>query len=379
MANSAVPSICQNARTDIRPLTCQCSDPTARIAVLGAVLLLLTACGGGGGGSSTASPGVPPDDGAAPQTPVKPDGLDDSYLFVSVPDYYFGTREVGSRTEQIIEVSNRGGDIYPISNIRMRGDDAEEFSTGVYSDMVLNPSEAVRLQVDFVPITDGSKLAELAFDFDTIVQATDQQNRNEQRYYEARDLERRGSYPAAENTYSDYVSTRPVTPNKQRAAIKVPVLREATAQGQSTDSRSDGFPQYLAALDARDSGDPDTALALIDSVLVNDANSYIADDALYLRGYIQLMDVEAPAAALTTLQELRSRFPDSTYYDTALYSEALANVALGNLMLARSIYEDLKYRHTGVDAFGISLPKDNLTSRLWFERATAGLAELGSA
>jgi hypothetical protein len=73
------------------------------------------------------------------------------------------------------------------------------------------------------------------------------------------------------------------------------------------------------------------------------------------------------------MQQLRKEYPDSTYYDTALYSEAMAEQAIGNDAVAREILLDLKYRHTGIEALGIALPKDNLVSRLWFERATDAL------
>lgn len=106
------------------------------------------------------------------------------------------------------------------------------------------------------------------------------------------------------------------------------------------------------------------------------SDSYIADDAAYLSAYIELMDKKNYAAAERKMKALRTKYPDSTYYDTALYSEALAHMEMGNRQLARSIFEDLKYRHTGIDSLGFTFAKDNIISRMWFERADNALAEL---
>ena len=300
-------------------------------------------------------------------------GVGGSYLFVSVPDFYFGTRDVGTSATQDIEIVNRGGDVYPLRSVRITGDHADEFSTDALKDVVLNPSEAIRVHVTFAPITDGRKFANLDVDFDTIVKVSDASNQNEQHFYKAKKLEAGQKYPESLVEYKHYIDGNPVTVNKRRAAIKVPVIKESEVYGTGED-----FELYLAAMNAREEGDLDAAMAEIDTLILTHSTSYLADDALYLRGYIQLMDKKDYSVALHTMQNLRQRYPDTTYYDTALYSEAIALQELGQIDLARSIYEDLRYKHTGLDALGVKLPKDNMLSRLWFDRATNALDSLGA-
>ena len=298
-------------------------------------------------------------------------GINGSYLFVSVPDFYFGTRDVGTVATQEIEIVNRGGDIYPINSLAISGSDAEEFSTEVYNNVTLNPSEAIKVRITFSPITDGRKFASLDVDFDTIEQVTDAVNQNEQHYYQAKSLEDNKHYSESLAEYDRYIDGRPVTVNKRRASIKLPVIKEAELYGEGDD-----FELYLSAVNLREAGNLDQAMSDIDLLLLMHADSYIADDALYLRGYIQLMDQQDYASAQKTMLMLRQRHPDTTYYDTALYSEALAHQELGNEAIARAIYVDLKYRHTGIDTLGVTLPKDNVMSRLWFDRANNAIALL---
>jgi TolA-binding protein len=318
--------------------------------------LLLQACGGSGGAG-----------------PVEP-GVNGTYLYVSTPDFYFGTRDVGTTATQKVQIANRGADIYPLKSITIIGDNAEEFATDVLDDVVLKPAEAITVGITFQPITDGRKFADFIVDYDTIQQVAEAVNINEQNYYKASDLENAGNYQGAKQAYSDYIEGQPVTSNKRRAAIKLPVITESEVYGDGED-----FDLYLAALDQREAGELSEAGAQLEVIHTLYPESYLADDALYLRGYIQLMDEKDYTSALRTMQQLRKEFPDSTYYDTALYSEAIAEQEIGNNAIAREILLDLRYRHTGIDALGISMPKDNLVSRLWFERANSALASLGSA
>lgn len=322
---------------------------------------MLAACGGGGGESSEAG---------SPRTVEK--GVNGSYLFVSQPDFYFGTHGVGTVATQNIELVNRGADRYPVRSVTVTGPNAEEFVTEIHRDVTLEPAQALTVAVSFAPISDGRKFASLDIDFDTIAQVSDEVNQAEQQYYRAKSLENDGYYDDSLNTYSDYIASKPVTINKQRAAIRMPIIQELSTYGEGRDASL-----YLSALDARDKADYDRAIGDLDALTTLYGDSHLADDARYLKAYIQLIDLDQPAMALTSLKSLRSRWPDTSYYDTALYSEAMAQQQLGRDSIARSIYEDLKYRHTGIDALGITLPKDNLTSRLWFERAEHGLDSLG--
>jgi TolA-binding protein len=335
------------------------TDTQSRIRPLLAVTLacvFLQACDSGGGDSSATSVGV-----------------NGTYLHVSAPDFYFGTKDVGSKSTQNIQISNRGADVYPLKSITVRGDNADEFSAQAIDEVVLNPTEAITVGITFQPITDGRKFADFIVSYDTVQKVANSVNVNEQNYYEAKDLENSGDYLAAKQRYNDYIDGQPVTSNKQRAAIKLPVIQESSVYGDGKD-----FDLYLSAMDLRDSGQfeaANTELAVISSLY---GNGYLGDDALYLKGYIQLMDEKNFADALTTMQQLRKQYPDSTYYDTALYSEAIAQQGLGNFPVAMEILFDLRYRHTGVDALGITLAKDNLVSRLWFDRANTALKSMGT-
>lgn len=320
--------------------------------------VFVQACDSGGGGGDAASSGV---------------GVSGTYLHVSAPDFYFGTRDVGTKSTQKIQISNRGADEYPLKSIRVQGDNADEFSAQTIDEIILKPTEAISVGITFQPITDGRKFANFVVDYDTIKKVAESVNINEQTYYEAKDLENSGDYLAAKRRYNDYIDGQPVTSNKQRAAIKLPVIQESSIYGDGQD-----FDLYLSAMDLRDSGqyeEANTELAVISSLY---GDGYLGDDALYLKGYIQLMDEKNFAGAFITMQQLRKQYPDSSYYDTALYSEAIAQQELGNLPVAKEILLDLRYRHTGVDTLGITLAKDNLVSRLWFDRATTALESLDS-
>lgn len=327
--------------------------------LLGATLacFVLQACGGGGGDSSA--------------EPTQ--GVNGTYLHVSAPDFYFGTKDVGSKSTQKIQISNRGADVYPLKSITVRGDNADEFSAQVIDEVVLNPTEAITVGITFQPITDGRKFADFIVSYDTIRKVADSVNVNEQSYYEAKDLENSGDYIGAKSRYNDYIDGQPVTSNKQRAAIKLPIIQESTIYGDGKD-----FDLYLSAMDLRDSGQYEAANVELAALSALYSEGYLGDDALYLKGYIQLMDEKNFADAYKTMQQLRSQYPDSTYYDTALYSEAIAQQGLGNFFVAKEILLDLRYRHTGIDTLGITLAKDNLVSRLWFERASTALDALKS-
>lgn len=300
-------------------------------------------------------------------------GVDGTYLYISVPEFYFGTRDVGSVSTQDIMISNRGADVYPINSVAISGDNPDEFTTDLYDKITLNPAESINVQVSFSPITDGRKFANLDIDFDTIVQVDNAVNQNEQHYYEARTLQQRGELNSSLVEYGKYIDGKPVTTNKKRAAIRIPVLTEARLYSDDTEVAG-----YLAALAARDQENYETALNELDTLLTLHADSYIADDAQYLKAYIELVDRKNYSAALRELQTLRKNWPDTTYYDTALYSEAQAQQALGNDALALSIYKDLKLRHTSVNSAILTLPQDTLMSRLWFDRASNGIASLES-
>lgn len=300
-------------------------------------------------------------------------GVNGTYLHVSAPDFYFGTKDVGTNTTQQIQISNRGADEYPLKSVGIIGDNADDFAADAINDIVLKPAQAISVGITFQPITDGRKLANFVVDYDTIQLVPESVNINEQNYYDGKDLENAGDYASAKKLYSDYIDGDPVTTNKRRAAIKLPVIQESEVYGDGQD-----FDLYLSAMDLRDSGQFEAASTELEVISNLYGDGYLGDDAMYLKGYIQLMDEKNYTAALATMQQLRKDYPDSTYYDTALYSEAIAEQELGNLSVAREILLDLRYRHTGMDTLGITLAKDNIVSRLWFDRANTALEALES-
>lgn len=313
---------------------------------------IIAACSGGGGG------------GGAEVVVAE-------YLVASVPDFYFGTRNVGTQATQQIELSNRSGDIYPIHRLELVGPDAEQFETNFIGEITLKPAEKIAIDVTFAPLNDGQKAAQLHVEYDIIKQVTDEANVNEQKFYQATELEKQGDLDGSAATYQSYLEGGPQTPNKRKAAIKFPVLSESERHGKGKD-----FDLYLTAVNERDENDHIGAITKLNQLLVNEPDSTYADDALYMRGYIQLMDTSDYRGARDTMQQLRTQYPDTKYYDTALYSEALANDELGEKDDAGELFQNLKDRHTseGAKILSLDLPKDNYLSRLWFDRARQGLS-----
>ena len=337
--------------------------PMKMSAGLLGIAMLAAACGGGGGSDDVVN-----DDGVVATTA---NGATSNFLVASVEDFYYGTRNVGTSSTQQIELSNRSGDIYPIHRLELVGADAEQFKTNFIGEITLNPAEKIAIDVTFSPITDGQKAAALHVEYDIIRQVSEEANRNEQNFYTASDLEQRGDLEASAAIYRTYLEGKPQTPNKRKAAIKFPVLSESERHGSG-----DGFDLYLGAVNDRDENDHLGAITKLNELLVKEPQSTYADDALYMRGYIQLMDTADYRGARDSMQQLRERYPDTKYYDTALYSEALANDELGEKDSAGTLYQNLKNRHTseGAKILSLDLPKDNYLSRLWFDRAKQGLA-----
>lgn len=321
---------------------------TAKLLVVAISACLVAACSGG----------------STPEPPAE-------FLVASVSDFYFGTRDVGTASTQTIELSNRSGDIYPIHSLQLLGQDAEEFRTSFIGELTLNPAEQIQVDVTFSPLTDGQKVAELNVDYEIIQQVSKAANLNEQKYYEAEDQESQGNLQLSASTYQSYLAGKPVTKNKRKAVIKFPVLSESENYGDGPD-----FQRYLDAVNKREQNDHISAIASLNGLLVDEPDSIYADDAIYMRGYIQLMDLDDYRGARDTMAQLRSQYPDSKYFDTALFSEAMANDELGERDAAGDLYLELKERHAseGAKILSLDLPKDNYLSRLWFDRAKQGLA-----
>ena len=345
--------------------------PKPRICLsLSIVAALLSACGGSGSDTSDST-----------TTEVDVRGINDTYLFVSYQSesldddidgteqvIYYGTQDVGTQSSVDVRIANRGADIYPLENVAVIGNNADEFLTDVLDGIILQPAEFVNINVAFQPITEGEKSADFVVDYETIKMVDEDVNINEQSYYKASELEAAGQFRSASVAYEDYLANDPVTSNERRAAIRLPIIDE----GQ-TYASDEELQLYLDAMSHRDFEEYDDAIRKLDVLTTLYPDSYLADDAQYLKGYIQLLDLDTPADALLSMQTVRSSFPDTTYFDTSLYSEAMAQIELGNASQAEQILLDLKARHTGIEALGIQLPKDNLVSRIWFDRASTAL------
>jgi len=313
--------------------------------------IMLSACGGGGSQGDAR-------------------GINGTYLSVTHQSQilgendgqvlYYGTRNVGSNESFALRIANQGADIYPLTNIQISGEDIDEFFVIGPDEITLQPADVVTVDINFQPISEGPKSATFQLDYDTIQMVDESVNVNEQNYYKADDLVATGQFRAARQTYSEYLNNNPVTVNKQRAAIRLPMIDEAVVYGVEEE-----MVLYLSAMTQRDEQRFGQALQSLSAFDALYPDSYLADDALYLQGYIQLMDVKDPKAALRTMRNLRERFQDTVYYDTSLFSEAMAQMDLGNDKLAIEVLQQLKDRHTAIDTPVLQLPKDNLLSRLW--------------
>lgn len=322
--------------------------------------------------------------GSSPEVASK--GINGTYLYVTHQEQslgesseqvlYYGTQSVGTTSRLAVRIANRGADIYPLKNISIVGEHADQFVVDVLDEIILNPAEVVSVDVVFRPTTEidiqagdpadnDDNEAEFVIDYETIQMVDESVNVNEQSFYKAGDLASSGDLLAARSTYNTYLQNDPVTSNKRRAAIRLPIIDEAQVYNGEED-----LGLYLEAMSLRDDKDYVAAIRSIDQFIATYPDSYLADDAYYLKGYIQLIDLEEPDKALLAMQTLREKHPDTTYYDTSLYSEAIAQIDIGNKTVAKDILIDLRKRHTGIDTLGIQLPKDNLLSRMWFERAT---------
>ena len=144
---------------------------------------------------------------------------------------------------------------------------------------------------------------------------------------------------------------------------RVAVLHEASGAGEALDV-------FLAALDARDAGRLEEALAALDWIAANAADGTLLDDALYLGAYLALMDGYDFPEAGARLDELATRAPDSAYADSAAYLSAIVREQLGDTAGARERLVALRMRHTALALpFGFRWPAGTLLSRYWFDRS----------
>lgn len=196
---------------------------------------------------------------------------------------------------------------------------------------------------------------------------------DEQLYHQARTLEQLGDYEGAFDLYKAYLENPSDADAAQQVRVKLPVLREALKRGVD-----DSLPLYLEALDARYKSDTDSALLLLAGLRSSYPDSHLADDALYLSGYIMLMDRFNYEAAQSHMIDLRAQYPESSYTDSSLYIEAIALEQAGDTDAARLAFQQLRDRHAliSIETINFVLPRTSIESRLWFDRAVSRLANL---
>lgn len=184
-------------------------------------------------------------------------------------------------------------------------------------------------------------------------------------YQQARSLETERHFPAAANAYRQYLKGRTSDMEKTHAMIKAVVLEEGNRQGID-----ENFELFLESVNQRENGDWAGALQSLDRIIEDSSDSYLTDDALYLRGYILLVDQQDNRAADAQMAELIEQYPSSSYYNTALYSRGIAQKKIGNKTRAAHFFRELQKQHSGltIEIFDLRWPQDNYISRLWFTR-----------
>jgi len=192
---------------------------------------------------------------------------------------------------------------------------------------------------------------------------------------DAKSAEASGDYLSARVLYHRYLESAPAQVDRRALTLRSSILGEVVRYG--TDA---AVPLLLEALTAREAGDIDTALELLREVSQTHTASALHDDALYLMGYIALMDRVDFDLAHQMLRRVQDEYPTSTYFDTALYSEAIALEQLGNTKGAQMRFVELRDRHTRF-SFGLldqHWPIGTVMSRYWFDRATRRLEILAA-
>lgn len=139
-----------------------------------------------------------------------------------------------------------------------------------------------------------------------------------------------------------------------------------------------GFmPVFMLALDQRDMQRYAQAIDTLSSLSNSPDNHPLTDDALYLKAYLEIMDMYRFDDARASIEQLLQRIPDTAYADSATYLDAIALEQSGHTDQARLALRLLRERHTALSLpFGFRWPASGVMSRYWFERADRRLAIL---
>lgn len=189
----------------------------------------------------------------------------------------------------------------------------------------------------------------------------------------ARLAEANQDYSGALDYYREFLQANPDSTFASQIMTRVSVLQEASRNaGKGADSGSDeALALYLEALNLREARDVDGAREKLQTLLADYPGGYLSDDAVYLQGYIAMMDAYQYDEAHALFRRLKNDYPDSSYIDTALYSEAISLEQLGNTEGATRVFEELRERHTefSLSIMGVRWPKSTYLSRYWYDRA----------
>ncbi len=206
------------------------------------------------------------------------------------------------------------------------------------------------------------------FVFPALLMADEQQAATE--YLEAKSLIASARYAEALSTLRKLQLRYPRFSQLASVQTRIAVLQEHRDAGQS-------LPVFIAALDLRDEQQADRAVLTLDGLIDDSFASSLADDALYMKAYILLMDLYRFEEARDAIETLWQQYPDTAYTDSAAYLDAIALEQLGHTDQARLALRVLRNRHTALSLpFGFYWPSSDLMSRYWFDRADRRLAIL---
>ncbi|MEM7000799.1 MAG: tetratricopeptide repeat protein [Pseudomonadota bacterium] len=192
-------------------------------------------------------------------------------------------------------------------------------------------------------------------------------------YDRADQLAQQGDYLEAAQTYRQFLMQPGISVHREQARLKLQLIRGAIKSGAEAT-----LGPYLNALNLRDAGEIDAAIAQCLQIVRERSTSPLADDALNFAAFMQLIDRHAHERALALYQQLLTSFPESTYADSARFGTALAYERMGRYDRAVAELIKLREKHTSirVGVVDFVLPKDNFLSRFWFTRAENKLKTL---
>ncbi|MCB1754241.1 MAG: choice-of-anchor D domain-containing protein [Gammaproteobacteria bacterium] len=91
-----------------------------------------------------------------------------SDLLVSASDLYWGTRDVGAETTQIMTLSNQSSNVIRINSVSITGANAKEFNSSLDESVALAAGESIDIAISFTPQSEGRKYASLDIDYDRL-------------------------------------------------------------------------------------------------------------------------------------------------------------------------------------------------------------------